>query len=165
MGTWSLRNHRALNGKSLSSSAQSSSSSTGRPRRQGVKVHLLWVKVCVCDYTVCVTCTATQLHIRSFTCWVNMRTLIHTHILSKRSCPVKKTHINTHMFMLPFWFTYTHSHRGDFPINQQQQYYPAIHCRGVIDEVEGRPDSRGSNRSRSQRGAHVEKQPVDKRSY
>lgn len=54
MGTWSPCNHRALNGKSLSSGAQPCSTTTGRPRRQGVKVHLLCVCVWVCALRVCI---------------------------------------------------------------------------------------------------------------
>lgn len=51
MGTWSLRNHKTLNGKSLSHS-------TGRPRRQGVKetptvLGCMWVTYSA-DRRVCV---------------------------------------------------------------------------------------------------------------
>lgn len=59
---------------------------------------------------------------------------------------VVKAHINipTHAFMLPRCLTRAHGHKGGFPINHEQQYYPAIHCRGVIDEAEARPDCGGA---------------------
>lgn len=100
MGTWSPRNHRTLNGKSLSSGAQPSSSTTGRPRRQGVKVHRLCVSVCVR--------TAYDTHRR-------LAAHICTNTWREDADTVKKVHINIqiHAFTLPPCLTYTLTHRGE----------------------------------------------------
>lgn len=100
MGTWSPRNHRTLNGKSLSSGAQPSSSTTGRPRRQGVKVHRLCVSVCVR--------TAYDMHRR-------LAAHICTNTWREDADTVKKVHINIqiHAFTLPPCLTYTLTHRGE----------------------------------------------------
>lgn len=162
MGTWSLRNHRALNGKSLSSSAEPSSSATGRPRRQGVKVDLLCVlRVCVCVPAVCDMLCKSVAHIHWSTRWDDTGALTHTRDSEKQKSltPTRaqsRRHIVTYECGALCGLAYAHSKKRDFPINHQQQYYPAIQCRAVIDEAEGGPDSRGSRRSSSQCEARVE---------
>lgn len=139
MGTWSPRNHRTLNGKSLSSGAQPSSSTTGRPRRQGVKVHRLCVSVCV--RTACDTHRRSAARMHKYLtrryrhCHVHNTenkqpkiNLILTHAQSRR-CILSYKYTPSHSLKTRC-LTYTRSHgRGDFPINHQQQYYSAIHCR------------------------------------
>lgn len=109
MGTWSLCNHRALNGKSLSGGAQPGTGTTGRPRRQGVKVGLL-----------CAAHTS-QVGRSPMRCYLVGRARPRADVLTYKhvhSCSLAVQHVH-------------------FPINLEQQYYPAIHCRGVIDEAGG----------------------------
>lgn len=111
MGTWSPRNHRTLNGKSLSSGAQPSSSTTGRPRRQGVKVH--WLCVSVCVRTACDTHRRLAAHI----CTNTWREDTDTH--EKNNQPkinLMLSHAQSRRCILTYKYTPSHStlsHRGE----------------------------------------------------
>lgn len=136
MGTWSPRNHRTLNGKSLSSGAQPSSSTTGRPRRQGVKVHRLCVSVCV--RTAYDTHRKSAAHICTNTWREDADTheknnqpkinLMLSHAQSRR-CILTYKYTPSHSLPVSHIHSVTGGRGGDFPINHQQQYYSAIHCR------------------------------------
>lgn len=122
MGTWSPRNHRTLNGKSLSSSEQPGSRTTGRPRRRGVKVHLLCVSVCVCMCVQHVAHFADQLHISTNTWQEGMDTLEWTTPKKQTEINLTPTRAQTRRWILSYKYTlslsltYTLNHRrGGLP--------------------------------------------------